>query len=387
MPDGTYQRPDLPGDAAGVIARIFSFLQSKMPGWEPGAGPGTWHLEAVALASTAAVAALNRWSEYAFARLGALDGAPLRQGAPAQATSTWTFVTDALFTIRRGTPVRLITADGEIELVVVADVLKPAGQLSTAPGEVLLESLDVGAQLNDLSGTLILDEPIGEVDTLALVGLTSAAADSEDLDAYLTRLTQRRRLSTPRPVRADEFAVFVLEQPDVGRVTILDLYNPETEATDARGTTTVFVATAAGEPLLDGRKEQIRGDLLDIVEANYDAFVEDHTYTTVNVTAAGRALPGYDPAVVAGRLEDAIRAHLYPGLFGIPRAGDLAFAASPQPTVGYLNLASDAGLAEGLDRLTALAIGAAGDPLAAADVDLDGVAPLPRPGTITVTVT
>lgn len=390
MADGsTYPRPNLPEDSTELRRRAWAVLQSRMPGYEPGAGAGDWLIEATTLSAEATVTALNRWSEFAFARLGELDGAPLLQGSPARAASTWTFNDTGAYTVRRGTPVRLITSDGEVEMVVVGDVEKPAGLLATAVGEVLLETLETGAAFNDLTGTLILDEPVRELaaDGLVLEGVTVGGSDIEDLESYLGRLTRRRRLQTPRPVRADEFAVFLLEQVDVGRVTILDLYNPVTGDTDARAATTAFVASPTGEPLLDGRTEQLEALLRDLVEVNYDAFVRDPSYTFVDVTATGRSLPGYDPTVTAARLKQSIRQHLDPALFGIPKFGDQPFAALPQTTIGYLDLAADAGATEGLDRLTDLQLAATGDPLGTADVLLDGPAPLPRAGTITVTVT
>ncbi len=387
MADG-YPRPDLPEDAATLAEQSFDELQTRMPRWRPAvAGPMTWLLEAHAVQTAAGMRYMQLWSAFSYAYLGAIDGRPVRDARPATASSTWTFVDEAPYLIAEGIPLTLTTPAGEVVELLVAEDYEHAGGLTTPVGAVQLVAAVAGAAPNDLSGELLIQEAAREYDGAELVGLLTGGAEGETEDEFLGALTRRRRLSTPRPVKGEEFEDFLIEEPDVGGSVVVDLYNAETETADVLGTTTAFVWGIDGEPLPALRQAALESQMRDLVEVNYDFFLRPRQYTTINVTTTGVALPGYDPATVEANLDAAIRVFLDPARWGLLVSQDVARFAN-RTVVSFLDFTGEIGGPNivGLDRLTTLQIAADGDPLGTTNITLDGIAPATQPGTIDVTV-
>ena len=387
----TFPRPEIPADLASLLSGAYDRMQAGMPRFRPATGgPDTFLFEAHAAIALEVITALQAYSAYSYARLGELDGLPLDDAMPATGTSTWTFVTSAVpgqLTIRQGTPLILTTPDGDaLELVVTEDTLKPA---DTATLVVPVETVVAGSAANDASGDLALDETIPEVASVALNGLLANGVDQETEDSYLGRLTELRRLSTPRPVKADEFAIILLARPEVGRVTVRDLFNPVTNATNARATATCAVAGPDGGELLDETIAALQTWLRSLLEANFDAFVVDYDRSPIDVTFTGVASPDVDPDDVASRVAAAINAHL--AAFATPSSIDFGLAqpagSDDVDSVGYLDLAAATYAIGGLGHRTDLTIGLAGGVQGRVDLALPGDFPLPTAGDIDVTVT
>jgi hypothetical protein len=150
---------------------------------------------------------------------------------------------------------------------------------------------------------------------------------------------------------------------------------------------TVVVASvdASGEP----SSNTIKNDVIDLLaarrEVNFVVLVIDAGYSTIKVTAAATALPGYDPIQVQAAAEAALADYLSPANWGQPPYGDKR-AWVKEDTVYRGELYTVLNAVEGLDVVTTLTLAKGAGALGTADVTLDGQAPLTRPGAITVTV-
>ena len=152
---------------------------------------------------------------------------------------------------------------------------------------------------------------------------------------------------------------------------------------------TVAVADEDGETLSSLIKDEVE-DLLEAErEQNFEVVVTDPAYSEVGVDTTVVVLPGYDTAAVEAAVEAALGAYLSPATWGQAIGGDAATPAAwtNTTTVRYLEIASVINAASGVDYVDSLEIAKEGETLDTVDIELTGIAPLPRTGTISVTAT
>lgn len=143
-------------------------------------------------------------------------------------------------------------------------------------------------------------------------------------------------------------------------------------AVDEAGNAPTGAATAAGTALLEADRE-----------VNFLVFVIGPHYTTIDVSFTINVADGFQAADVEERAELAVADFLNPAHWGLPTSGDQR-AWVNEPTVRYNDLAWVIRNVQGVRHLVtgSLQFCVSGGTPAATDVTLDGVAPLPRPGTI-----
>jgi hypothetical protein len=108
--------------------------------------------------------------------------------------------------------------------------------------------------------------------------------------------------------------------------------------------------------------------------------VIDPTFTNVDVSFSFTTFPGYDSASVKPLAEDAVKTLLDPSQFGSPPGDSRGWS---NIKVVYLwELVTALNNVQGVDRITALTVGANGGAQTATDLTLSGSIPLPRPGNI-----
>lgn len=394
-----YIEPAIETDPTALGDEAVAEVQTRIPDWE--ASPG--NLETVLLYAAAVMlaelrdvasavpASIFRWFGSRIANLPPLDD------APATVSSTWTALDLAGYTIEAGTTVGIRAAGDELLLFdVEADVVIPAGVGATAAGEVALVAEEAGATANALGGVgaqAELVDALAWVDTIVLTGETGGGVDAEPDDDYLNRLATELQLQTPRPILPRDFAVLAQRIPTVDRALAIDLYKPagvpnpgDPAETNRPKSVTVAVVDDVGEPVPSIVRTQVADLLAAMRETNFEVWVVDPTYTTVDVTFTATTYPNWEAADVEARAEEAVTDYLSPANWGTPQFSDeRAWLLDTKVRLGELFEVLNR--VDGLWRVDTLTFAIQGNALAAVDITLTGVAPLPRAGVIAGTVT
>jgi len=154
---------------------------------------------------------------------------------------------------------------------------------------------------------------------------------------------------------------------------------------------TDFPVDADGEPVSSGIKIEIDNYLESLREVNFITFVADPFYTTIDVQFVAKALQGYDTTLIHDAIIEALTQFLSPANWGFPQASTLGDSSSTlwfnKPLVRYLELSQAINEVIGVDYVTTLALRSGSNSYAQLDVNLGGIVGLPRPGSITGTVT
>jgi hypothetical protein len=263
----------------------------------------------------------------------------------------------------------------------------PTGQ--TVAAAVAVQAVEPGAAASGITGAV---ETLDQLDFIASVTLnapTSGGTDAETDDEYLNRLSDLLTLLTPRPILAPDFATLVQREIDgIARATAIDLYNASTQTGNQPRCVTVVPVDASGNPCLATIKNQALSLLQSTREVNFQAFVADPTYTTIDVAFQVMAYPGNLAADVAARVTTAITNWLSPQNWGLPPYGDTSGRSwINDTTVRYLELAQTVNAVEGVHYIVSLTFAKAGQAKGTADISMTGVAALPKPGAISGTAT
>jgi hypothetical protein len=378
-----------PVDLAG---EAFDYLQAQVPGWLPADGNlETWLVEALAQIAGELRALVALVPDAIFAYYGAsILGLPPYPAQQAIAQTTWTSRDGAGYTIDAGTVIAVTppaSATGSA-FAVQLDVVIPAG--STVAAGVVCTALEAGAAASGLTGTVDVIDQLSFISGVTLDAPTSGGQDAETVDAYLARLSALLTLLSPRPILPQDFAVLAQRSiPDVARAVAIDLYNPGPPVdTNCPRCVTVVCVDADGQPLAAPIKQQVDDLLQAQREVNFLTFVEDPTYTTIDVSFAVMSYPGYDPNDVASRVIAQLTSYLSPAGWGVPPYGDTSARSWINDTdVRYLEIAEQINRVDGVHYINTLALCVSGGTLGQADLTLSGIAPMPEPGSITGTAT
>ena len=378
-------------DPVDVADEAFAYLEDQVAGWLPSPGNlEAWLVEALAQQAGELRTLAALVPEQIFAYYGTtVLGLPPYEAVPAEATTTWTMVNNAGYTVNAGTLVGLTPA-GEQDVIafeVVEDFTVAAGQTQAAAIDV--RALEAGADANGLTGTMEMLDQLDFVATVALNVPTAGGADEEEFSDYLDRLSNLMTLLAPRPILPNDFAVMVQQAfPQVGRATSIDLYKGDTGTPNTPRCTTVVVADANGEALSGPVMTSIDDYLEARREVNFLVYVIAPTYTQIDVTFAVVCYPGYVPADVQALVIANLSAWLSPANWGMPPFGDPGTQSWLNETkVRYLEVAEQVNRTDGVNYISTLQIGIHSAAMGTADLTLTGVAPLPRPGTIAGTAT
>jgi hypothetical protein len=145
-----------------------------------------------------------------------------------------------------------------------------------------------------------------------------------------------------------------------------------------------------GEPVSSGIKISVDTYLQSLRETNFIVNVTDATYTTIDVQFVVKAVDNYDTTLVHDAVVASITDFLSPSHWGLPdvaTVGDLATSDwINKPIVRYLELAQAINEVGGVDYITTLTLRSGSNSYDIKDVNLGGTVALPRPGSVTGTV-
>jgi uncharacterized phage protein gp47/JayE len=379
-------------DPEDILNDAYTYMEAVVPGWTPADGQlDVWLLQSISSAASelkeiasAVPSSIFRWF-----------GATLLQLPPNDATIATTTVRfdvqDNLgYTIPDGTQVSIDrTGDDTVAFSVVGDwVIFPGSTFITGVAIQAVEAGADGSGLGSIGGVVHLLDPISFVTAVTQEAVTSGGADAEDDTDYLNRLVADLQLLAPRPILANDFAVFARDIAGVFRATAIDGYNPADASFNNPRMVAMAVIDESGAAVSAPVKAAVAADLEARREINFVVNVIDPTFTLIDVTYQVKALVGFDLAQLVTDINTALQGYLSAASWGVPTNGD-PHDWTNTTTVRYLEVAQLINSVDGVDYITTTAgnydlqIGVHGGALGRVDIAMAGVAPLPNPGTMT----
>jgi len=231
MPD--YILEPLDTDAEVIYQNFVDYIKQNFPDWEPSEGQldviiaRYFAMQAAFTADMASrvMRAIFRYFGSSLANIPPLPGSQATAMVHFQIIDVNVPPVDHLLPL--GTTVALTDSNGDnIAFSLTADLVAPAG---TTESEVEVQALDLGTDGNGITGTVEVIEQVDWIQTAWVVGFSSGGSDPEEDNIYLDRLTNNLALMAPRPILADDFAIFAQNIPGVWRAAVLDNFRPGTQ--------------------------------------------------------------------------------------------------------------------------------------------------------------
>lgn len=234
-------------------------------------------------------------------------------------------------------------------------------------GEVRVEATSVGTEHNGLPVGAALDAVDSyfiDIDRFEISETPRGGEGPESNESWWERSRAQLERQVSTLVVPDQFRSAALTRGEVNRAYVLDLYNPAAPTVEAPGHVTLAVTDSEGLPLTPRERPDLEKWLQDQAMASLQVHVVDATYTTINPTVVVEAAPGATLSTV----ETAVRAQLARWLS--PTTWEWWPEITPYDYVAALDDVA------GVARVITVP----------SKVALTGKAPLPKLGTMTVTV-
>lgn len=241
-------------DAETIFQDFTDYVRVIFPDWEASEGQLDVIIARYFAMQTAFTADMaSRVERAIFRYFGAsLAGIPPLPGSAA--TATVSFVIDdpsevpVTHTMEFGTLVGLTDQNGDLQMfALLEDMVVPAGDLTS---EVDVQAIEIGAVSNNITGTVELIEQTDWIGSASVVGASSGGSDPEEDDTYIQRLTENLALMAPRPILANDFAIFAQNVPGVWRAAVVDNFRPgnnEKQTITSNFTGGIWAATFLGQ--------------------------------------------------------------------------------------------------------------------------------------------
>jgi len=356
------------GSEQDIVDAALSYAQTQLPEWQPRTGNAEVVLiQALALMLAPEVMAIQMMPAQIVEQLMGLYGISRDPGTPVSGKVTITVTASApIQTIPEGTRLRLtLPVTGETVDFITDDaaVIITTDRLDAEVG-VTAEYLGIVGQGTPAGTTLDVVDPLPFIESATITTTFDGGTGQEPDTPYFARASAILARLTSTLVLPEHFQYAALTRAGVGRAKVFDLYDPVTPATTAAGHVTVAAATTAGQPLAAEDATDLETWMSSQALASLTIHVIEPTYTAVNIDVTVRATPTAAPDQVQTSVEHVLTAWLDPASW------DWSPGASQNQLVAIVS--SAAGVREVVDITPGFT--------------LDGKAPLPALGTITVTV-
>jgi hypothetical protein len=265
----------------------------------------------------------------------------------------------------------------------LAAVVVPNGATTVVAN---VEAAEAGAAGNSVSGTAEFSEFVDYLTAVEFLAPTSGGADREGDTPYLDRLVGELALQTPRPIVPNDFAVLA-RRFGAYRATVIDGYNPADDTSGNPAMVAVSMIDETGNALSGAELTRISGLLDAMREVGFSVPTFNPTHSIIDVDFTATAYPGWEPQTVEDAAIEQLQTYLSSARWGAREDTGEIREWLNEPIVRHLEVAEQLQRVEGLRFVDSLELAIQGDPLAAANVTMPGVAPLPTPGTITGAVT
>ena len=264
-------------------------------------------LEAVATATADGIYAVNRFIGKAVEGILGLYGVPRFAGASAAGEVTLTLDGPRTLTVTAGQ--RLL--EPSTGLVLLASVDTSVISASTMALPCYTEAPGgAGNAITAGTGVDLLDA-IPYVASAAVTTGFSGGADAESDASYVDRASTVLARVTSSLVLPVHFTAYTLQDPRVGRATVVDLFEPGGTPGADLGHLTVYTYGYAAQ-LSAPVKEELRAAMQSLSAAMITVHVGDASIVTQAVTYTCHALPGYSTTDLRDTINAAITAWMSP---------------------------------------------------------------------------
>lgn len=306
---------DVPAqDLVDAMATLYAILN---PGWiAREANTEVLLMEAISLGIAENVVAVNRLP-------GAVVEATLRLaeverdfGAPATATATVTLADGLGYTIPTGTRLYLQLAAGTVVFLSQApDVQIPPGEDSAVVS--LITQVNTAAANGVTAGArLVLADQLHMVQTVVLASTVISGRDPETDSEWRDRGVARLKRLSDALVVPRQFVAAIDEDPRIGRVIGIDLWDGSVVTPGAVGDDPGHITLAVLDP--DGLAhdievlEELEATAETLAAAMLDVHVVNIVLDPVDVVATIRTKAGFVAATVAASVATEIRRYVNP---------------------------------------------------------------------------
>lgn len=362
----------------------FELLEAAFEGWSPAAGGLlVWLVKAWSRVGSQLVDQASEMSKAAFKRFGeSIVSVPPIQAAPATVESTWTMVDKAGYTIPAGTQVS-IEASGESALGFIT-----VGDVEVAPGAnkatVLLQAVEAGEEGNGLTADPELIDSLAFVEAIELTGTTSGGVDEEEEDTYLNRLVEELQTLSLALVIGRDFEIDARAVASIARAKCIEAYNSEAGKEEALAVS-VYPIDSSGEassaPVKAELKTRQTGKLL----SGIDYYIGTPNYTSIKGEVQVEVEAGFDPETVKAAVEAFWAQNFSPANWGIPTSGDSGSGWVNRTKAYRLKVIGQIERIGGVARVVTFKWAKNAEGLGTAEeLTLEGVAPLTKAGTLSV---
>lgn len=375
-----------PDDLASIA---FSYLQARYPNWVSHDGQlDTMLISAAGRQVAELMDVASDVPSAIFRYFGtALFGLPPQDATNASLTAGVTVADTLGYTIPATTlVVGIRDANGVLQGFTNPNDIVIGVGTSVLAG-VPFTATSTGAESSGLGGPafgMTLISAITAVSTVIAEVTSSGGFDEEDDDAYLDRLANDLQLQAPRPIIPDDYSIFARNITGVKRALALDGYDALALTNGNSRTITVAVADANGLAVGSAIKTAVQVYLQQSRELNFNIYVIDPTYTTVDVQVDVDGWTPFNSASIQAIIAAALATYVNPAVYGRPPFGDSS-SWSLLNTVKVDNLMAVVKTPE-VKNVNSVLIRTGVAAYSAADVALAGAAPLPLLGAVTVTV-
>lgn len=357
------------GTEPDLVAAAVTHAQAALPQWTPRAGNTEVVLmEALSIILGVEVMAIQMLPAQVLEQLMTLYGVTRDPGRSAVGRVRFTVTNAApIQTVPAGTRLRFsLVATGETIDLLTQEPLqlltseRTSGVVSVStelPG-IKANGLPVGTPLDVVDNYPFIETAMVETPLDRGTGVETDSAFYSRAASVLSRLTSTL-------VLPEHFQYMAVSHAHIGRARVLDLFNPAAPGTVSPGHVTIALTDPNGEPLTAEEVADMAGEMKSQCLASLSLHLIDPTYTTVDLNLTVKASYGFTEQQVRDSVQATLAAWLH------PMAWDWAPQVSQYAIVS--RVASAAGVAEVQS--------------APMTKQLTGHAPLPRLGTVNLTVT
>jgi uncharacterized phage protein gp47/JayE len=328
-----------------LVDAMITMYGISNPGWVAREGNTEILLmEAIALAVAENVATINRLPGAVVEAILQLAGVTKDFGAPATVTATLTVADGLGYTIPTGTRFYLQLANGT---TVVFLAMAPDTQI--APGNTsatvnLISQINTAAANGVAAGArLVLADQLNMIQSIVLASTVAGGRDPETDPEWRDRGVARLQRLSDALVVPQQFNAFIDEDPRIGRVMTIDLWDGSVGSPTAPGTNpghiTCAVLDPTGLPLAAGDLTDLENQAEVKAAAMLDVHVVNATLDTTNVVVSYQITAGYTAATVAANVVATVRDYLNPltWVAGAPvRHNELVSVIDQVPGVDYV---------------------------------------------------
>jgi uncharacterized phage protein gp47/JayE len=300
-----------------LVDAMMAFYQILNPGWVPReANTEVLVMETIALAIAENVATINRLPGAVVEAILHLASVDKDYGAPAIATATLNLADGLGYTIPTGTRFYLTLASGTVVFLSQAPDVQIAPGDTTATINLISQTMTEAAN-GVLAGTrLVLADQLNMVQTVTLASTVTSGRDPETDTEWRDRGVARLKRLSDALVVSRQFDAALDEDPRVGRVMTVDLWDGSVVTPHAVGADpghiTLAVLDPDGLPLSTPVLTELENTLEGLAAAMLDVHVINATLDAINIVVTFRTAAGFTAATVAAAVTAALRTYVNP---------------------------------------------------------------------------